>query len=174
MTGEYRTDAKLHALESYTAFCGSPGGTCYDSYNANVHNAVFLVNGYVDLGTWYRITPYVGAGVGASFNTFGSLTDTSLSTTGTGSASEKTKTDLAFALMAGFSYGLTQNIKLDFGYRYLDMGKLTSNPINCNGPGCGFEVQHYKLTSHDVRIGLRYMFADYAPLPPPPPLVRKY
>jgi opacity protein-like surface antigen len=81
--------------------------------------------------------------------------------------------------MAGLSYSISQNVKLDFGYRYLDMGRVTSNPIICSGSGvCPNEVQSVKLASHDIRLGLRYMFDSnpgpaYEPLPPPP-LVRKY
>jgi hypothetical protein len=30
----------------------------------NISSAVFLANGYVDLGTWWCFTPFIGAGVG--------------------------------------------------------------------------------------------------------------
>ena len=31
-------------------------------------SAVFLANAYVDLGTWWCVTPFIGAGVGTSYN----------------------------------------------------------------------------------------------------------
>ena len=34
-----------------------------------------MVNGYVDLGTWSGITPYVGAGVGFAYNKLSGFTD---------------------------------------------------------------------------------------------------
>ena len=165
VTGEYRFDSKLRAIETYTSFCAI--GTCYDGYNGDAHSAVFLLNGYVDIGTWYGVTPYIGGGVGTAINTFANLTDTSYSTSGFGAVSSaKTTVNFAYAAMAGFSYSLTPNLKLDLGYRYLDMGNLKSNAINCNGgiaTGCSYEVQKYRLTSNDIRLGLRYQFADVVP-----------
>ena len=174
VTGEYRTDAKLRSIETYTAFCGI--GTCYDGYNSSAHSAVFLVNGYVDVGTWYGVTPYVGAGIGTAINTFATLTDNSYSTSGFGSSSgPHTSVGLAYAVMAGFSYALTPNLKLDLGYRYLDMGTIRSNAVNCNGgiaAGCAYEVQKFRLTSNDIRLGLRYQFADYVPYAQHPVIAR--
>jgi opacity protein-like surface antigen len=183
VTGEYRTGSYLWALESY-----QPGGLfpspacpniCYDRYSGSVSNAVFLANGYFDLGTWYGITPFIGGGVGVSDNMLHALTDNGLETGGFGTAQDHNSLQFAWALMAGFSYSLTSNLKLELGYRYLDMGKVDSNPIVCQGVGpggCNFEKQSFRMTSNDVRLGLRYMFADI-PAPPPPmqmPLVRKY
>ena len=37
-----------------------------------------LVNGYVDFGTWYGFTPYLGAGVGISYLRTGDYTVASL------------------------------------------------------------------------------------------------
>ena len=165
VTGEYRSESRIHASESYTAFCAS--GTCSDDYNGSAHNAVFLLNGYVDIGTWYGVTPYIGAGVGAAFNTFSSLIDTSYSTGGFGATTgSRTTTNLAYAGMVGVSYAISPNLKLDLGYRYLDMGNLKSGAISCYGgvaSGCSYEVQKYRLTSSDIRLGLRYQFADFVP-----------
>jgi opacity protein-like surface antigen len=178
VTGEYRTEAAYNAIESYgPLFCGSFSGRCYDGYTASLSSAVFLANGYVDIGTWYGVTPYVGAGVGVSNVWFKGLTDTSLTNTGgAGVAPDKSSTQFAWALMAGMSYALTPNLKLDFGYRYLDMGDISSASIVCNSTPCGYEVQHFKLASHDIRLGLRYMFATFDPPAPPlqAPLIRKY
>lgn len=176
VTGEYRTGARYRAYENYSGSPNCPTGSgylCLDGYSATVRSAVFLVNGYVQLGTWYGITPYVGAGVGTSINTFAGLTDYGITNPGaSGQAADHTSPRFAYALMAGFSYDLTQNLKLDIGYRYLDMGRLTSNPIICTA-GCTNEVQSYHLTSHDIRLGLRYVFSDLVPAPQIP-LVRKY
>ena len=179
VTGEYRLDAKYQAYENYTSSPNCPtnsGYFCLDGYHGNVHSAVFLVNGYVQLGTYFGATPYVGAGVGAAITTFAGVTDYGITNSGAyGTASDRTSSHLAYALMAGFTYDLTPRIKLDFGYRYLDMGKFSSNPINCtvNG-GCPHEIQTYKLTSNDIRLGLRYMLTDFAPIAPPPVIVSRY
>jgi opacity protein-like surface antigen len=40
--------------------------TCIDNQKADLKKQTLLLNAYVDLGTWYGVTPYVGAGVGAA------------------------------------------------------------------------------------------------------------
>jgi opacity protein-like surface antigen len=173
VTGEYRSSG-YHATETASGCNGLPAG-CADQYGATFHSAVFLLNGYVDLGTWYNVTPYIGAGVGASLNNFGGITDYNLAFYGlnSGYAPSKTTTDLAYALMAGFSYSLTPNLKLDIGYRYLDMGRIASNPIVCTNAPCPLETQHYHLSSNDIRLGLRYVFNE-APPPRAFPIIEKY
>jgi len=179
VTGEYRTGASYRAINSYGQPTCTTEARCYDGYTASISSAVFLANGYVDVGTWYGVTPYFGAGVGVADVMFKGLTDTGLTNYGAGGvASDNNSAHFAWALMTGISYTLTPNLKLDFGYRYLNYGNVSSNSIVCNATPCAYEVQSFKLASHDVRIGLRYMFADYAPPAPPleyqPPLVRKY
>lgn len=178
VTGEYRTSSHYWGLESYTpaGLFPSPNcpATCYDRYSADISSAVFLANGYVDVGTWWGVTPFVGAGVGYTYNMFNGLTDTGLETGGFGAAPNRGFGSLAWALMAGVSYAITPNIRLEFGYRYIDLGKVESYPIACVG-GCGgngAESESFHLTSNDVRLGLRYIFAEVPP--PAPPLVTKY
>ena len=170
ITGEYRTGS-WHAIEAASACLAAPNnvGYCADHDAAAIHSAVFLLNGYADLGTWASATPYLGVGVGTAINTFGGLVDYNINSFGaaSGYAAPKTTPRFAYALMAGFSYALTNNLKLDIGYRYLDMGRISSNVIACNNAnlfGCGYETEHYHLTAHDVRIGLRYMFCE-VPMP---------
>lgn len=48
----------------------TPGNNqCTPKQSASLQKSLFLVNGYVDLGTWGGVTPYVGAGVGAAYIT---------------------------------------------------------------------------------------------------------
>ena len=136
---------------------------CYDRYTSYVRSAVVLANGYVDLGTWYNLTPYVGAGVGASYNSWSAITDQAGNNTGFGASTAKSKTSLAWALMTGVSYAVTPNLKLEMGYRYLNLGSVTSNPIVCtNLNGCHYEVQRLKLASSDLHIGMRWLIGANA------------
>ena len=41
--------------------------TTADDTTAKIQATTALFNGYLDLGTWYHVTPYIGAGVGAAF-----------------------------------------------------------------------------------------------------------
>lgn len=173
VTGEYRTSASYRAGVAYAAFC--PVAFCLDSYNGNRWQTVFLANGYVDLGTWYGVTPFVGAGVGLSYTKLASLTDLGL---GQGFATDKGTTNFAWALHAGAGYAVTDRLKLEMSYRYLNTGSFKSNPIVCGDiSGCFYEQQSFKQASHDFRLGMRYMFVADAPTvyaPPPGPLIRKY
>ena len=189
ITGEYRTAAAYRSILSYPSFPGQVGcaALCYDTYTANISSAVFLLNGYFDMGTWYGITPFVGGGVGLASIKVNGLQDISPQPAGGfGFASDTRQTNFAWALMAGLGYTVSPNLKLEMGYRYLDMGTANGGAIVCqNDPNCGFERQRYRLTSHDIRIGMRWMLSDggsYAAPPPAPffsgpppgPLVRKY
>ena len=67
VTGEYRTKAAFKATGRYTDFCAG-GGNCFDVNTGNFSSAVFLANAYVDLGTWWCLTPFIGVGVGGACN----------------------------------------------------------------------------------------------------------
>jgi opacity protein-like surface antigen len=175
-TGEYRASSAYNALNTYT---GTPPGCieCYDQYKAKTFGGVFLINGYVDLGTWSGVTPFIGVGVGGSYNVVKDITDHNVTTgTGFGYGRGDSKWDFAWAVMAGLSYSVTQNLSLEMGYRYLDRGKANTGAIACanaGGGGCFFESQSFRVTSHDLRLGMRWQFAD-APMVPAAPLIRKY
>ena len=141
---------------------GTPAtGDCTGNYSAKLSSYDVLVNGYFDLGTWYRVTPYVGAGVGVSFGhyqttstyvqgngvpyhitysdpKFNSTTSPNFDRTSSG-----TYYNFAWALMGGFSVDVYDHTKLDIGYRYLNLGSI---------PGVSGT-----LTSQEVRAGIRYM-----------------
>jgi opacity protein-like surface antigen len=177
ITGEYRFDTNFHSRESYYnggTPCTSGAFQCADVYNGSLSSSVFLANGYVDLGTWYGLTPFAGVGVGVAFNHVNGTTDVGIDNRGAaGYAGAATKAQFAWALMAGVSYAIAPRVKLEVGYRYLNMGGYQTGGFQCNAT-CVSETQHFRLSSSEVRVGLRYMFADYAPAPAIYPLVRKY
>jgi len=187
VTGELRGSAGYSGAQ--TIVDNVSGYTETDFYKANLSSVLGMVNGYADLGTWYGMTPYVGAGVGVAFNHLYGGQDYGViiqgpaagnaTSPGGGVFGASTTTNLAWSLMAGLDFTITHNLKLELGYRYLDYGKFTSANANCVQPGglanCGFKVASKELTSNDFRLGLRYYFDSPAPLPPPEaPLVRKY
>ncbi len=192
VTLEYRGGGHLQSL--YTLNDPTPPTTQYaDFYRADTSSLVGLVNAYVDVGTWYGVTPFVGAGVGFARNTISGFTDqgfgyynsaaVSLGPAG-GYFGNGTSNNFAWALMTGLDFNVTQNLKLELGYRYLDMGKITTGGSNClNGTGTGtgfacpvnYVSSKNDLASSDFRIGLLWMIGEeptYAP--PEAPLVRKY
>ena len=130
-----------------------------------------LANAYVDLGNWSGLTPYLGAGAGITHMTArGSTAYTinpagtpykptivdpvsGLSTTYNFDRVQNTggTTRFAWNVMAGLGYALNDHATLDLGYRYLDMGRYTGLPDYTGA------VHKKELTSHEVRLGVRYM-----------------
>ncbi len=180
VTGEYRSKANFSAFGSYTTACA--GGTCQDVYNGGLKSFVVLANAYADLGTWWCITPFIGAGIGTAYNKFDSLSDFGPQTGGRGFGRNSAEWDMAWALHAGFAYNVTKNFKVELGYRYLNQGSVTDY-IDCVG-GCAPDSYKLKdITSHDFKLGLRWVCCEeekvtYRPqpayVPPPPPAPQQY
>ena len=139
-TNSFRSDitADIHQPSSSNgpAFCyNSANLTCQIAGSFRNYDA--LINGYYDFGPWGIVSPYVGAGAGVAF---GELKNT-LSGGSSTYAANLGYHNLAFALMAGISLDVFAHTKLDFGYRYLNSGRLYG--VN--------------LYNHELRAGLRYM-----------------
>ena len=83
VTAEYRADVKFKAVGSFTEFC-LPGTRCSDLYDGDHQAWVALINAYLDLGTWWCLTPFIGVGVGGAYHTTSSLTDVGHGTSGGG------------------------------------------------------------------------------------------
>jgi opacity protein-like surface antigen len=176
VTGEYRSKANLHA----TAF-GDAGSI--DDFHGSKSEFTFLANAYVDLGTWYNITPFIGAGVGTSYNRIHDFYDNCAAgacagqitavADGTGS-----KWSFAWALHAGLSYEVTPAMSIELAYRYINLGDAQSgyfhnvDPLLSVAPG---PYQFRDLTSHDVKLGIRWMLEPPMPMQPVslPPLMRR-
>ena len=136
-------------------------GGCTGYYKAQASSYDVLANAYIDIGTWYHVTPYVGAGVGLSFGHFQtsstyiqanntpyqvSYTDPKFGATFSQNfdrSASGTYYNFAFAGMAGVAIDVYAHTKLDIGYRYLNLGHVAS----LGGT----------LYEHEVRAGLRYM-----------------
>jgi opacity protein-like surface antigen len=165
-----RTDVTLDYLFD-ADFTGSTTGICTGGYictstDTTSYNAwLLLANAYVDLGTWYGITPYVGAGLGGAYVNWDTLTNTD--DDGTFYHEGNSDWRFAWAAMVGASYCLTSNLKLDVGYRYsqVDGGTMFGYAYGA-GPGYddGFNI-------NEVRAGLRYQFGGGAPECAPPVIV---
>jgi opacity protein-like surface antigen len=114
---------------------------------AKVEAVTALFNGYLDLGTWYRATPYIGAGAGAA-----QLHTTGYSTPfATGGSN--TQWNFAWALMGGVGYAVAPNLLVDLGYRYMNFGDATT------GSDAG-AMTLKNLAAHEVRVGFRWSFDD--------------
>lgn len=136
-------------------------GAVDDPLHTAVSSYTLMVNVYKDLGRWGRVVPYVGAGVGLSYNKIDEVFFTQNPALTNTIAGDR---DVAFAwsLMAGFGYQISQRAILDVGYRYIDFGSGKSGRVD----NAGFQnpaVEVQDLTAHEFKVGLRYHFGSSAP-----------
>lgn len=182
VTGEYRSRVQFSGTDYANINFGGGLGILPigDTYRGGYSSWVGMVNAYADLGTWWCITPFVGVGVGGAYNTFSGFSDITTvnlgggTTSGLYQAQNGSKLDLAWALHAGLAYRVNQNLTVELAYRYLNLGTgVTGSGSSFDGTVTnGRPFQFRDLTSHDIKLGVRWNCCDVAP-PPPPPLVTK-
>lgn len=97
--------------------------------NERLWSSATFANGYIDIGTWWGVTPYVGAGIGAAYNNLAGFG----------------RWNFAWAGMAGAAYHLSPNLSIDLGYRYADLGDVTAT-----------DGSRLDFTVHEFRVGFRY------------------
>jgi opacity protein-like surface antigen len=188
VTGEYRGGAAFRGLDTYGA--GS------NDYWGTKSEWLFLGNAYIDLGTWWCFTPFVGAGIGYSRNTISNWRDINNQTGATAYADTNSQWEMAWALHAGIAYKVTPNFTAEFAYRYTSLGDFaTQDMIGFNGTNATYNpLQLNNVTSHDFKLGLRWNLSPNEPIAqvsapvyappqmynppspvyaPPPPLMRK-
>ncbi|KIZ44740.1 MULTISPECIES: outer membrane beta-barrel protein [Rhodopseudomonas] len=179
VTGQYRGNAAIHGS---TVVDYGVGGTSADSYSGNKQEYLILANGYVDLGTWWCVTPFVGAGVGvANVNLKGFRDDGFNQYAGPSYTHSATyfdnvsKWNFAWAAHAGLAYKVTPNVTLELAYSYVDMGSVSTAGYS-QFDGTRGSSSFYKIkdiTSHDVKLGVRWNLDSPAPAVYAPPLMRK-
>ena len=177
LTGQYRGNSNFKATDRFT---GTAGGVPYsgiDNYGASKSEFLVLANAYVDLGTWWCVTPFVGAGVGAARVTIANFTDTGtnsipFSSTSFASAPTSSRWNLAWAAHAGLAYKVSPSLTLELAYSYVDLGDGQTGVLSTfdgNTTNNGFKFKD--ITSHDVKLGVRWQL-DTPPVYAPP-LIRK-
>ncbi|MBN8961030.1 MAG: porin family protein [Rhizobiales bacterium] len=182
VTGEYRSRVQFSGTDYANINFGGGLGVLPigDTYRGGYSSWVGMINAYADLGTWWCITPFVGVGVGGAYNTFSGFSDVTTvnlgggTTSGLYQAQTASKLDLAWALHAGLAYRVNQNMTVELAYRYLNLGTgVTGSGSSFDGTVTnGRPFQFHDLTSHDIKLGVRWTCCDVAP-PPPPPLITK-
>lgn len=180
ITGEFRGNSNLNAIDVVTGTGPFTGFVGTDTYSATKSEFLVLANAYADLGTWWCITPFIGAGVGAARVSISNFTDTgdfinggqihSLVYAGTGS-----QWNFAWALHAGLAYAISPGLTLELAYSYVNLGNGVTGPTNAfdqvtDTTHAPFSFRN--ITSNDVKLGLRWNF-DTQPIYAPPPLITK-
>jgi opacity protein-like surface antigen len=178
LTGQWRGRANFHGSLFTDAFAGS---ALVDNFTASKSEALFLANAYVDLGTWWCVTPFIGAGIGTSYNRISSFRDdgfgNSFGVARPSSfvyATDNGKWNFAWALHTGVAYKVTPNVSVEFGYSYVNLGDATTG-VNSNFAGTATPQYPWTMkdiTSHDLTLGVRWNFDSPQPVYAPP-LIRK-
>ena len=145
---------------------GTRCGTRYDQHLASLG---LMANAYVDLGTYWGLTPYVGAGAGATNVDWGTLKHNKYCVGGRNACNPLVRYPdlrnpgeeswrLTYAFMAGLSYDIAPSMKLDFGYRYShvnggDMAGWTQ--LERRSGAKGAKSTDNGFSRHEFRAGLR-------------------
>ncbi len=171
VTGEYRGKANFHGLDVVQT-SGVPS-TLTAEYRASKSEWLVLANIYADLGTWYSFTPFVGAGVGGSYNRISNFLEVNSVTSGGDYADTGSKWNFAWALHAGVAYRVTPALSFEFAYRYVNLGDaLTGDVITSQGGNALYSPMYFKtITSHDLKFGMRWMLDPPMPVQPVMPPV---
>ncbi len=181
ITGEYRARVNFSGNDFVVVngLNGVPGNSPLgDTYNGGYSSWVGLVNAYADLGTWWCVTPFVGAGVGFAYNKTTGLSDSATFPANNFSSSlyqaqGASNTNLAWAIHAGLAYKVNSNFTIELAYRYLDLGNaVTGGGSTFAGTTSLRPFQFNNLTSQDVKLGVRWTCCEVEPASPPP-LIRK-
>jgi opacity protein-like surface antigen len=137
-------------------------------FSADVISVSALLGVYWDFAvTWGQARPYLGAGVGLASNKIDPITrTTNISGFGVQSltAPGGKWSGAAWSLMAGMQVPLTRRLTLDFGYRYIDLGKIESDSgvlecapaALCVGPPSTYSGMSGRLRAHELMAGLRF------------------
>ncbi|GBE42205.1 putative adhesin RP828 precursor [bacterium BMS3Bbin10] len=121
-----------HRFESDVEGVNSQSGARIET---NLSSTAVLANLYFDFGGRDYITPYLGAGLGFSYNDTGS----------------EANVDLAAAAMAGVSFSIHDGFLFDAGYRFLYLGDAETS-----GSGAAAALSIDDVYAHELRVGFRY------------------
>ena len=111
-----------------------------EGVHTKLYKHSLMANAYFDYLTCTPWTPYVGAGIGASY----------LKYNVNGGEAKKTKYRFAWQVMTGVTYDINANWTLDAGYRYADLGQIRDSRDD--------QTVKFKVRDHEFLLGARYTF----------------
>ena len=121
---------------------------------AKIRPETVLANAYFDLGSWWGLTPYVGAGAGVARLTTSNFTDSAFSPLIDWQRGKIH--NFAWAAMGGVAYQISSRWMIDVGYRYISLGDAVSTDMTVSTNGA--LTPYFKnITAHETRIGFRFL-----------------
>jgi opacity protein-like surface antigen len=174
--GQYRGKANLHGSDN--VFLG-PTDFEANNYSGSKSEWVVMANAYVDLGTWWCITPFIGAGVGGSYNKLSGFRDDGTRINPGGLSNSVTyfadngKWNFAWAAHAGLAYKVNPGFTVELAYSYMNLGDAAPGNFRAYDDSISgaTSIRVKNITSNDVKLGVRWNLDS----PPAyvPPLVTK-
>lgn len=122
------------------------------NFTTNIGIQTLFLNVYYDFHNVSRFTPYIGAGLGATFVDV----ESSLSDQGNHTLSEESTTNFAWNVNLGVSYDFTTNLALDISYRYAQFGK--GETTRSTFTGTDLLIKTDTISAHQGILALRYTF----------------
>jgi opacity protein-like surface antigen len=188
ITGQYRGSANFKGTDLLSFPFGGGTANGIDNYSASKSELLVLANAYADLGTWWCVTPFIGAGVGAARVSISGFTDTGVSNANFtplgvpvvsgppvasfATAASGSQWNFAWALHAGLAYRVTPNVTLELAYSYVNLGDgQTGVASTFDGSAGGHVFKFNNITSQDLMLGVRWNLDS--PQVYAPPLIRK-
>jgi opacity protein-like surface antigen len=159
LTLGYRGERDIDGTKPDAPGIDSPG-----NFETKVSTLTAMANVYYDFGKFRNLVPYVGVGLGVARH---SLSDVSFTfpnpaANPVNDLSGSNQTKFAWSLMAGAAYQISNRAVLDLGYRYIDMGSVSSKRgdmcTTCAVGGSQDKIEVNDMTAHEFKIGLRYHF----------------
>ncbi len=126
--------------------------------NTDVEAVTAMVNAYADVTPFHdwvgsdRVTPYVGAGIG-----YARLDSGDRSIAGAASERGETSDNFAFQLMTGVSVRVSDQLFVDIGYRFANLGQVKQSGSFTNG-STALATEFDDLLVHEANLGLRLQF----------------
>jgi opacity protein-like surface antigen len=176
-TAQYRGKSIFTGLDVVTGIGPFAGFVGTDNYTATKSEWLFLANGYVDLGTWWCVTPFIGAGIGTARVSIANFTDTGDFINGGQAhsfdyAGASSKWNFAWAAHAGLAYHVNPGFTVELAYSFVSLGSGITGPTYSfdqvtNTTHAAFAFRN--IYSNDLTLGVRWALEPlYAP-----PLITK-
>lgn len=148
----------------------TPEADCHYDNDSSADVYTTMANAYIDLPFVSSVVvPYIGAGIGAAYVDYDDLKvrekcpDCQHASYEPFEGSNDGKDDWRFAssLMAGATVGITDNLKLDAGYKYTRIHSGDAFGFDDDDKDAGASGTQYRdngFNIHTIRAGLRYEF----------------
>ncbi len=147
-------------------------GNCSATFDGDVSSSSLTASAFKDFSKVAGFTPYVGLGGGFTYLSSSGVSwdavceGTAATDCGVGGGvgnfpigSGSYAAESAFALtanaMLGASYDISENMKLDFGYKYTYIGSTTLATNSGSGLNQS-DLDLESLQNHELRVGIRY------------------